>query len=132
MRLLLLLVVFAASPAFAVPTRDQIADACSETCTFDLCLSEDGKRLVDCADPCTSNLRVRMRAFTPKNSRHRGEPIVRVGAARLRLECHGTAIACFTCRSDADCDDGNPVTRDICLDDVLPSGPRCEHLCARH
>jgi hypothetical protein len=111
------------------------ADPCTETCTFVLCRT-DG-RLQPCPDPCGfGGIRMEVPAA---NSYGRGSVLVKLlrlpraapgspesRVARARLDCVPTGRPCAICQTDAECDDGIPETRDVCI----PLEGVCRHLCS--
>jgi hypothetical protein len=123
---LMLLVLGATSfPAWGrPPLLSAIADPCTEHCTFALCfvpnngLSPVG--IKQCPSPCGASVQVSLPAKPFQVSQYR------MGGARVRLRCVPNLGPCSTCQSDAQCDDGDPNTRDVCVG-VPPF--RCVHVC---
>jgi hypothetical protein len=107
------------------PLLTATADPCRERCTFALCLvGETGTasgptRIALCPDPCGQ-----YQVSVPGS-----EVRIRIGRARARLRCEFNPAACrFSfCHSDADCDDGDPGTVDVCSSIGSPM-TYCEHL----
>ena len=122
----------AATGRAAGPKIRADADPCTATCVFDLCVGSRS-RLVLCDDPCQRDLRVTMVANgSPRRKRRTvvkvPDPRHREGRPRIvraALSCVRMPSDCHPCRSDADCDDGQPGTQDRC---VVASG-RCQHAC---
>jgi hypothetical protein len=125
----LLVVVAVSLPAWArrPPVVTAYADPCRERCTFALCPVGEGSgsgptSIVLCPGPCGQY------QFSVPASEDR-LPRIRIGRARVRLLCHPTLAACLFsfCHSDADCDDGDPGTVDVCSSVGSPM-TYCEHL----
>jgi len=81
-----------------------------------------------CSDPCQANLRVSLpsKLQNPAGPVQRvlpGRVKVKVGGARVKLVCRATLAPCQPCHTDAECDDQNSATLDLCLDGV------CAHVC---
>lgn len=103
------------------------ADSCSEVCTFSLCVS--GAVVRRCDDPCAYDFRISV----PVDRNVRGVTLTDlsgsgVTAPAVSLWCRYTYLPCFDCRTDADCDDGVPSTRDVCMS-TARRGEGCLHLC---
>ena len=120
-------------PADASAARIRgVADPCTGACVFSLCIASHG-RLVPCTDPCSFDLRATLQAnATPRRKRRTmirvpdpRNPRPRARRLSALLMCVRLPRACSPCRSDADCDDGNPQTRDQCH----PSPGNCDHVC---
>jgi|SRR5215475_1379963 len=112
------------------PLIKQYADPCSESCTFNLCTNvlrhpDEPLQIRTCPSGC-GDVRVSLSATTSTGAVGPRPVRVRVGTAVVRLECLGVGRACWPCQSDADCDDGNPATRDVCL---MPTFLGCGHAC---
>ena len=115
-------------PAWArrppVVTAD--ADPCRERCTFALCPVGEGSgsgptSIGLCPGPC-GQYQVSVTASEVRL------PQIRIGRARVRLLCRPNLTACGdSCHSDADCDDGDPGTVDVCSSVGSPI-TFCEHL----
>ena len=110
-----------------------VADPCTGTCEFSLCVASRS-RLVACADACQLDLRVTMRPNSTRRRKRR--TMIRVPDPRnhrpqprhvsATVTCVAVQRECRPCRSDADCDDGNPRTRDECH----PMPGNCAHVCS--
>src|SRR6266852_3130124 len=112
-------------PAWArrPPLLTATADPCRLRCTFALCpvggSTSSPTRIEVCPDSCGPY------QVTVSGSEVR----IRIGRARARLRCVGSPAACLFsfCHSDADCDDGDPGTVDVCSSVGSPM-TYCEHL----
>ena len=110
---------FAAPPLFT-----DSADPCSEVCTFNLCLTPGAPRRRVAIRPCSGcgDIRIAVRVAS--------QPVrLRIARAVVRLRCFPGLSPCFPCSSDADCDDGDAATRDICLMRAAPAVPVCSNVC---
>ena len=121
----LLLAVGIVMPASAearreVPHIETLADPCTETCAFNLCVVN--RQLQRCATRCDlSGLRVALPASREVIVNLPQHPARR--SLRADLVCDFTGLPCRRCQADADCDDGDPATLDLC------SSPSCAHVC---
>ena len=101
-----------------------LADPCSEACGVNLCVVPGA--IMECPDQCPSDLhlalpathRVTLEFQDPADFHHR---------RRLRaiIECFFVGRPCFPCRSDADCDDRDSCTTDMCVPSLMGG---CQHL----
>jgi len=127
------LLLFASAPALArsALTVTGEADPCGQVCTFNLCV-DDQRRVGTCTDPCQADVRFSFRSDVPPAKGSPKGPAkvrVRVGRTKLALLCRMSFSICFPrCAQDADCDDGVPTTRDVCLAGVGGRGA-CKHVC---
>jgi len=132
--ILALLVALGTTEGHVVPVIEDVADPCTETCVFALCRMAG--QLHDCPDPCGIDAaRVEVPAASlPRRSsvivklvRLPRQPPGSPDAtwSRVRLRCVPNLGPCHSCRADADCDDGNADTRDVCL----PLRGVCRHAC---
>jgi len=100
-----------------------VADPCSEVCRVNLCVVQ-GATIMECPERCPSDLhlalpakqRVILKLQDPANPRHR------LGAL---VYCFSNTRPCFPCRSDAECDDGNACTTDMCVPAMIGG---CQHI----
>lgn len=101
------------------PTLIVYADPCRLRCDMDLCIS-GGDRLSVCGSACDPN-RLHLDIGT-------GEVVADTMGLKVGILCEFVGSPCFPCVSDAECDDGNSATRDVCypLGDGIGS---CRHLC---
>jgi len=124
---LLLLRTTSAAERHKLPLIMESADPCTEACTFNLCVV-DGE-LQRCAQQCgLVDARVELPADRPvivklpqylkvlRYPQPRRSP-------RVALLCQGVGRPCWPCKTDADCDDRDPATLDLCF------SPRCAHVC---
>ncbi len=106
-----------------IPVLTAGADPCRERCTFALCTSGNSASnptsIGLCPGPC-GQYQLSVQA---------GETRFRIGRARVRLLCQPNLGACLNsfCHADADCDDADPGTVDVCSR-MGSSFTFCEHL----
>ena len=104
-----------------LPRIETLADPCTETCAFNLCVVEH--QLQRCTTRCgLSDLRVVLPAYREVIVRLPQYPHPR-RSPQAELVCDFIGALCLPCRADADCDDRDPATLDVC------SSPSCAHIC---
>ena len=112
----------ATPPTTTIPGMTLYIDPCRRRCAISLCRFADG--LHQCSQPCDPD---GYRLDVPQSQ----DVVVDAMGAKIRIFCaFDTPPPCFTCTSDAECDDGNPATIDVCYPpgDMFAS---CRNACAQ-
>jgi hypothetical protein len=106
-RLLVAVVVALSVVAAHAPPIEQGGDPCNDHCTFTLCAKPGPPPTLE---PCGGCGDVRVTIATG------AKPVrVRFRKTTVRLSCSALGAPCLPCHSDADCDDRDPATVDVCF-----------------
>jgi hypothetical protein len=101
------------------------ADPCSDVCDFPLCVSGPvPPKIKLCSDICKTNFQVSLPTKVAPS--RPGKVRLRFQGRAVTLMCvAASGITCRPCTTDADCDDSNARTHDVCL-----SNGACKHVCS--
>jgi len=123
-------IITATTTSTTLPMIIGYMDPCSLRCDFVLCATQaaGGAQLGHCTNSCDVD---GYRISTPVQSKSVFE-VVESGSggdgAKALIDCEFVGRPCLPCQSDADCDDGNAATRDVCVP-IGANQASCRHLC---